>query len=672
VLLILELKVPMNFNTPLILAPAGNTASFLAAIAAGADAIYCGLKIFSARMEADNFSIEELSRLATLAHAKQIKVYIAFNSIIKESELDKVSKILSKLCKFVQFDALIVQDLAMIPLAKKAGFEKEFHLSTLGNCTFPLGLEAAKKAGFSRVVLPREYTIDEIKEMAQKMPDNMALEVFIHGALCYSISGRCYWSSWFGGKSALRGRCVQPCRRIYEQKDQKKRHFSCMDFSADVLVKVLKEIPQVTTWKIEGRKKSPHYVYYTVKAYQLLRDDPARKKEAVAYLDYAMGREFSHYNLLSQRVQNPVEHTSETGSGLFLGRVKNPAEPYFIAREALFNGDLLRIGYEENEFHDIQKVTRAIPKKGRFFLSKRSKFKVKSGTPVFIIDRRGPELEALIKALESELDPLENDQGEKIRVRPILPSPSSGKRGPKSFTSKRKAIELRVFRGRQNPGKNRSDLPQGDTGIWISANGYGNKPPGKTWLWLDPLLFPGEENICRSYLDQAVKKGAKNFVLNAFWQIGLFKDPQRLNLWAGPFCNITNALTINLMKTHGFSGAIVSPELDKATFLALPSASDIPLGIVTHGNWPLAVSRIISPDLTPGQLFQSPKGEGAWISKSNNTYHVFPNWPLDLTDQKKELERAGYALFVSLQENIPKGVKMKSRPGLWNWNLKLL
>jgi putative protease len=169
-----------------------------------------------------------------------------------------------------------------------------------------------------------------------------------------------------------------------------------------------------------------------------------------------------------------------------------------------------------------------------------------------------------------------------------------------------------------------------------------------------------------------VKKGSKNFVLNAFWQISLFKDPQRLNLWAGPFCNITNTMAIRLMKAHGFSGAIVSPELDKATFLALPGSSDLPLGAVTHGNWPLAVSRIISPDLTPGQMFQSPKGEGAWISKSNNTFHVFPNWPLDLTDQKAELERAGYAMFVTLSENIPRGVKMKSRPGLWNWNLNLL
>ena len=127
----------MSINIPKILAPAGDKNSFLAAIAAGADAIYCGLKIFSARMEAQNFSIEELSGLTKLAKSRHIDVYIAFNSIIKESEQEKVFKILCKLCRFVDFDALIVQDLAMITLAYKAGFKKEFHLSTLGNCTFP-------------------------------------------------------------------------------------------------------------------------------------------------------------------------------------------------------------------------------------------------------------------------------------------------------------------------------------------------------------------------------------------------------------------------------------------------------------------------------------------------------------------------------------------------------
>jgi len=652
----------MNPTTPKILAPAGNKNSFLAAIAAGADAIYCGLKIFSARMEADNFSIEELSRLSVLAKSKNVKLYIAFNSIIKESEQERVFNIVSKLCKFVQFDALIIQDLAMIPLAKKAGFKKEFHLSTLANCTFPLGLETAEDLGFTRLVLPREFNIDEIKQMAEKAPNQMELEVFIHGALCYSISGRCYWSSWFGGKSALRGRCVQPCRRMYEQKNRKKRLFSCMDFSADVLVKVLKQIPQVTTWKIEGRKKSPHYVYYTVKAYRLLRDEPEKKKEALSYLDYAMGRQFSHYNLLPQRVQNPLEHDSETGSGLFLGRIKNPPAPYFITQEELFTGDLLRIGNEEDSFHDIQKVTRAVPKRGKFYLSKKSSFKVKKGTPAFIIDRRGPELESLVSSLESELSRME-----KIQIRPVQDESFSGAGPARQPRHPKKEVELSVSRGKR-PSAN----GHGDIGIWISANAYGTKPSGRNWLWLDPLLFPDEENICRRYVDNAIKKGAKNFVLNAFWQIKLFKNPKSLNLWAGPFCNITNSMTVNLMKTHGFSGAIVSPELDKETFLSLPRSSDLPLGVVIHGNWPLAISRIISPDLTPGDSFQSPKGEGAWISKSNNIYYVFPNWNLDLSAQKEDLKKAGYSFFVSLQENIPKGVKMKPRPGLWNWNLKLL
>ncbi|MFH2091383.1 MAG: peptidase U32 family protein, partial [Pseudomonadota bacterium] len=362
---------------PKILAPAGDTNSFLAAIAAGADAIYCGLKIFSARMEASNFSVEELSRLTQLAKSKNIEVYLTINSIIKESELDKIFKILCKLCQYVDLQGLIVQDPALIKLAKSAGFKKEFHLSTLSNCSSAMGIDTAQKQGFQKVVLPRELNIDEMKAIAQTVPENMELEVFIHGALCYCVSGRCYWSSWFGGKSSLRGRCVQPCRRMYEQKGQKKRHFSCMDISADILVKILKEIPQITTWKIEGRKKSPHYVYYTVKAYKLLRDNPEQKKQALLFLDYAMGRAFTHYNLLSQRVMNPLDHDSETGSGLLVGRIMNPAEPYFLTRESLLPSDLLRIGYEGDTFHDVQRVTRAIPKKGKFYLSKKSKLKIK-------------------------------------------------------------------------------------------------------------------------------------------------------------------------------------------------------------------------------------------------------------------------------------------------------
>ena len=122
------------------------------------------------------------------------------------------------------------------------------------------------------MVLPRELSIDEIRQMDEEAPEDMDFEMFVHGALCWCVSGRCYWSSYLGGKSGLRGRCVQPCRRIYKQKGREGRFFSCQDLSIDVLVKTLAEIPHIRSLKIEGRKKGPHYVYHVVTAYRMLLD----------------------------------------------------------------------------------------------------------------------------------------------------------------------------------------------------------------------------------------------------------------------------------------------------------------------------------------------------------------------------------------------------------------
>ncbi|MEJ2639134.1 MAG: U32 family peptidase, partial [Desulfosarcinaceae bacterium] len=273
-------------SKPEILAPAGNRAAFLAALAAGADAVYCGLKQFSARMEAKNFQLEELAQLTALAHKKRVRVYVTLNTLLKPDETQEMGGLIATLTGRVGPDALIVQDLGVVRLARQAGFKGELHLSTLANVSFPAAIGwIPGKLPVQRVVLPRELSVDEIKQMAAQCPPGLSLETFIHGALCYAVSGRCYWSSFLGGKSGLRGRCVQPCRRLYRQGDRRQRRFSCQDLGLDVLVKVLAGVPQVTTWKIEGRKKGPHYVYYTVTAYRLLRDhgrDPTEKKTALA------------------------------------------------------------------------------------------------------------------------------------------------------------------------------------------------------------------------------------------------------------------------------------------------------------------------------------------------------------------------------------------------------
>jgi putative protease len=662
-------------SLPQILAPAGNRASFLAALAAGADAVYCGLKLFSARMEAKNFTPNELAGLTDLAHSRGVQVYVTLNTLIKPDELIPAGKILDELNRHVHPDSLIIQDLAMIALARQTGFSGNIHLSTLANVSFGSALSLIRQIpGVDRVVLPRELSIDEIKAVASHCPEGLGLEFFIHGALCYGVSGRCYWSSFFGGKSGLRGRCVQPCRRLYTQDRTSKRFFSCQDLSLDILVKILRTVPEIKAWKIEGRKKSPHYVYYTVRAYQLLRDhgqDAHHRKEAISLLSHALGRTGTHYGFLSQRPRNPIQIDIQTGSGLCIGHVSGErSTPWVQPNQNLLPGDILRVGYEDEPWHVSLKISHPVPISDRFHPATRGKALPLKGTPVFLTDRREPELIENISQLES-----------KIRIRDVAPPPSLFQLAlPHQRLSKVKAVDQRVFRTTIESADNDSEI-----GIWLSRKVLSDildnpdtpqrlRQPSiyqKFWWWLPPVLWPTEETDFKSLIDQLLQAGCRQFVLNAPWQIVFFKNPRQLTLWAGPFCNIGNPLAISQLHSFGFSGVIVSPELEKADYLQIPGRSPLPLGTVLSGSWPLCISRIVSDHLKYDTLFRSPKGEMAWVSLSDSNYWVYPNWKLDLTAFRKELEDVGYRRFIHLTEPIPPSIQIKDRPGTWNWKISL-
>jgi len=652
-------------SRPSILAPAGNKASFLAALAAGADAVYCGLKQFSARMEAKNFSVEELVPLTHLAHDKGIKVYVALNSLLKPGDLDRAGRLLEQLKRWVKPDALIIQDLSLVQLARQTGFSGGLHLSTLSNVSFATALKLVRKnIKVDRIVVPRELSIDEIKDLALACPKGLDLEVFIHGALCYGVSGRCYWSSYFGGKSGLRGRCVQPCRRVYTQNEQSKRFFSCQDLSLDVLVKILLPIPKVRAWKIEGRKKGPHYVFYTVKAYQILRDhgsDPKMKKVALQLLSRTLGRTGTHYNFLPQRPQDPVKLDIQTGSGLLVGTVKRGNQkPYLIPREELLTGDVLRLGYEDESWHGINRVGKYVPKGGRFFLKPSSKKRPAKGVPVFLTDRLEKSLEDMLSKLEEEL----------IKTPGLKISPSAfNARLPKRSRKRATVFDLHVSR---KPGKAK---PSDRTGLWLpieSKKGLSRNFVSGLWWWLPPVIWPEAEKKIKGDIDFVLNNDGRNFVLNAPWQIALFSVKKGLNFWAGPFCNTANVLAISALDSLGFKGVIVSPELSRDDYFLLPKQSPLPLGIVISGNWPMCVSRTLSENLKTDRPFASPKGEKAWASKFGSDYWVFPNWIFDIRSKQDKLKRAGYSLFVHLVEELPKDVKLKKRPGLWNWEIDLL
>jgi len=649
---------------PEILAPAGNRAAFLAAVAAGADAIYCGLKSFSARMEAKNFSLEELAQLVRLAHARDTRVYVTFNSLLKGPELEDAGRTIGLLQKYVRPDALIIQDLAMVQLARQAGYTGELHLSTLANVSFGSALKTvAALKGVDRVVMPRELNIDEIKAMAAACPDTLALEAFIHGALCYGVSGRCYWSSYMGGRSGLRGRCVQPCRRLYSQKETRGRHFSCQDLSLDVLVKVLKTVPQVRTWKIEGRKKGPHYVYYTVKAYQMLRDefsDPQAKRAALKLLEMALGRPGTHYNFLPQRPQNPLNADRQTGSGFMVGQTRGPRDKTFLVpREELLSGDTLRVGYEDQQGHTLVRVKKSVPRNGKFYLNLSGKKVPARGTPVFLTDRREKSLDKMIGDLEAELDKL---PPVKIGDQPFsLKSPRAGKAG-------QRAVSVDVYR------TSKSNRPAAAQGLWLSGNIMKTLKKGvlrQVWCWLPPVIWPQNEEAVQDQVTAAKRSGCRQFVLNAPWQMTFFDQKENLTLWAGPFCNAANPLALQTLAELGFAGVVVSPELGREAYLELPAMSPLPLGIVISGHWPLCVSRVVSDDIKTGAAFTSPRGEQGWVVKYDSDYWAFPNWQLDLKDEAPGLEQAGYKMIINLVEPVPRGVKLKTRPGKWNWKIDL-
>ena len=653
---------------PEILAPAGDPSSFLAAVAAGADAVYAGLKHFSARMLARNFSISELAALAELGRARNVRTFVAVNTLLKPDEADKAGRLIMRLAEDVGPDALIVQDLGVAVLARQAGFKGELHLSTLANVSHPAALTCLPGYGISRVVLPRELSVDEMRDMAEAAPEGLALEAFVHGALCYNVSGRCYWSSFLGGKSGLRGRCVQPCRRIYDHRGIKGRYFSCLDLSLDVLTKALLTIPKITAWKIEGRKKGPHYVYHTVAAYRLLRDAPddaSAKKMAQSYLEQALGRAGTNYNFLSQRPKTPVDTKERTGSGLPAGKLTRGVKSgqwNLSARVALMSGDLLRVGTEDESSHRLIKVSRSVPKGGRLTLTFETEARPESGTPVFLIDRREPGLLSKLRPLEEALAAIAEREAKPVVFTPSLPKP----RKP----SRLDPILIGVWR---HPDMRKE---KGAFGVWVSTKRAHNLPLGKAagvWWWLPPVVWPDEESEFVSLIAAIVARGGKKFVLGAPWQTGLFPAGAKgLEFWAGPFCNIANPVAIGALARQGFAGAIISPELSGEDLVALPAQSPLPLGLVVQGAWPLGLSRVLSGEVKTCQSVISPKEEHLWAVKYDRTYWLYPNWELDLSRHKEALVKAGYALFVDLREPLPKDLPRRERTGHFNWDVGLL
>lgn len=359
------------------MAPAGDEKSAYAAIDSGANAIYLGLSDFSARNSAENFSFPELEKLITYAHFFNVKIYVAMNTLIKDDELsDFIQKAVA--VHNAGADAIIIQDLYLGAYLKKTYPQMCLHLSTQAGVCNAYGARYAKELGYSRVILARETAIEDIKEIAKIIET----EVFVQGALCTCFSGQCYLSSFAGGNSGNRGRCKQPCRKLYSINrkgfESPSYAISLSDLHMGESVEELIDAG-VYSFKIEGRMRRPEYVAAAVNYYKKLI---AKQSTEEAFSDLKRTYNRGNYtkSLAFGQDKSLISSSVQGHIGEYVGTVTVVNGEYFCNGRGDFTaGDgfkILRLGKEKGG------ATFRRDGKGGFFLE--SAERLKNGDKVFI------------------------------------------------------------------------------------------------------------------------------------------------------------------------------------------------------------------------------------------------------------------------------------------------
>jgi putative protease len=339
-----------------LLAPVGNFAMLRAAVDAGADAVFFGLKNFNMRAGARNFEIKDLDEMRKICKPRNVKMYLTLNVIIYPEEVKQVDVLLKKIKK--KIDAIICWDFSVISLCKK--HKIPFHISTQASISNPEAALFFKKLGANKIVLARELNLKQIKAISKVLKGKPAIECFCHGAMCVSISGRCFMSQQLHGLSANRGECAQPCRRAYKITEEghpenelvldNNRVMSAKDLCTLPFLEQLKKAG-ITSFKIEGRNRNPEYVYNTVKEYRKALDKKLSRQEITESLEELKkfyNRGFSNGFYLGVPTADDFSK-SETGeqteTKVFIGKIFK-YWPKISVAEMLVKNDGLKLGDE--------------------------------------------------------------------------------------------------------------------------------------------------------------------------------------------------------------------------------------------------------------------------------------------------------------------------------------
>lgn len=664
--------IPTAARKPELLAPAGTIEVFETAVAAGADAVYIGAPYFNARELARHFSMAEVAAMIDHGHRHSVKVFLAMNSLVKEEELPKAVESLARLEELAP-DGLIIQDLGLYYLLKNHFPMLRLHASTLMAAHNGPAVKRLADLGFKRIVLPRELTVLEIA--ALRAETKVELEVFVHGAMCFSYSGLCLFSSYQGGKSGLRGRCVQPCRRRYTWQGRKGPgsgyFFSMNDLQGLELLDQLR-LAGVDSLKIEGRMRNSSYVGNVIKGYRLALDKPddrEARREALRLLDLAMGRKPTKGYFPGPQPQDALTPHHSGNVGKFLGKVKTVRGQVVGVqlKEGVERGDRLRLHQEDSGDRQafslkemwIGKRLVESAKTGESILVE-CPGQARVGDSLFKVDlagRRGGGA----GAIRPEKFAGRGAAGKEVadRVRRITTdlfagaAPPMGDRGRKrerAGVGRRQAqLPLWVKSEDLSLLRQRFPIPVERLVLVLTPHSLGGfsrvkiSPPLRRQLvWALPPLI--DQELVGEYhrmIGTLIEQGFRD------WQVA---NLGQLEFFAGRDCrlsgdyrlNALNSLAARFWQGQGVAAGQIAIETDRpnlAAFLTHPGFSSA--GMTVYGFPPLFTSRFVGTPLQYGREFVSPRGEGFVLRQAWGYTLALADQPFSLLHRLAELAGLG-------------------------------
>ncbi len=608
-----------------LLAPAGSLPAFEAALSAGADAVYVGAPGFNARALKKDFSFAEIGGMTEQAHKENKRLYIAMNSLVKEQEMHQALSALSVL-EQIQPDALIIQDLGLYKIARTYFPTLPLHASTLMSVHNSTAAAFLTDQGFDRVVLARELSLQEIEQIASST--NANLEVFVHGAMCFSYSGLCLFSSLHGGKSSLRGNCVQPCRRHYQlqqgggrsrRPSSKKKEQGGFLFSMNDLcgIDYLQKMDQlgVVSLKIEGRLKSVEYVRKTVSAYRLCLDNldcsakerKSIRKEAEELLKQAMSRRRSSGFFTGKQADIITPHLSGV-AGTFLGKVdkkqmrreKRDMVCYLSLHHDVQIGDRIRFQDEQNDIRESFSLRQMMVKKHPVQQARKGQ-KVSiviPGLPLqtkkplqgvfFLVDVRGRKKKN-IRSSTTRI-PKKSAEPDRKKVNLIakdfgfinnahLADQAKTTIAPKTGPSAGKGKKLRWWLKINHLPSSKQRFPVRPEKLLIPLNQQNidkmlflgprvlERYPHLVWQ-LPSVIFENEQKWYSTALQKMVEIGFKQFQVGHLSQLSLFPrdlDQDQYSFYSDYTVNLLNSNAIKACRDFGIEGMLFSIETDRDT-----------------------------------------------------------------------------------------------------------